>query len=139
MSRSGYSYDIDNWQLIKWRGQVASAMRGKRGQQFLRDLIEALDALPEKALIANELQQGGNYCAIGAVGVKRGVDMSRLDPDDTATVSGKFDIAEQMVQEIVYENDENTWNFEKQSRETPEEKWRRMRAWAVANLNKEKK
>jgi nitrate/TMAO reductase-like tetraheme cytochrome c subunit len=94
--------------------------------------------LPEKALIANELQQGGNYCAIGAVGVKRGVDMSNLDPDDAATVSGKFDIAEQMAQEIVYENDENTWNFAQNRTETSQERWLRMRAWAVANLNKEK-
>lgn len=30
MSRSGYNDDIDNWQMIKWRGQVASAVRGKR-------------------------------------------------------------------------------------------------------------
>lgn len=25
MSRSGYSDDVENWQLIRWRGQVASA------------------------------------------------------------------------------------------------------------------
>ena len=38
MSRSGYSDDLDNWDLIRWRGQVSSAIRGKRGQGFLREL-----------------------------------------------------------------------------------------------------
>ena len=56
MSRSGYSYDIeDNWSLIKCRGAVASAIRGKRGQALLRAMLVALDELPEKRLIAGEL------------------------------------------------------------------------------------
>jgi len=143
MSRAGYyegdGSQEDNWAHIKWRGQVASALRGKRGQKFLHDLIEALDALPVKALIANELEQNGNYCAIGAVGLKRGVDMSCLDPKNSAQVANTFDIADQMAREIVYENDENSWNFKEQRDETPEERWQRMRAWAVACLNKEEK
>ena len=57
MSRSGYPDDCDsNWQMIKWRGMVVSAMRGKRGQQFFRDLLAALDAMAEKSLIAGELE-----------------------------------------------------------------------------------
>lgn len=32
MSRSGYSEDLDMWDLIRWRGAVKSALRGKRGQ-----------------------------------------------------------------------------------------------------------
>lgn len=56
MSRSGYSDEIDDqWLSIMWRGRVTSAMRGKRGQAFLRDLVEALDAMPEKRLIAEYL------------------------------------------------------------------------------------
>ena len=46
MSRSGYSDDYEPSNIAMWRGQVASAMRGKRGQAFLRELIEALDAFP---------------------------------------------------------------------------------------------
>ena len=35
MSRSGYIDDMDDtWQFIKWRGQVASAIRGARGQGY---------------------------------------------------------------------------------------------------------
>jgi len=55
VSRSGYSDDLDNWDLIKWRGQVASATRGKRGQKLLTDLLAALNAMSEHSLIAHEL------------------------------------------------------------------------------------
>lgn len=134
MSRSGYSDDIDNWSMIKWRGQVASAIRGKRGQTFLKDLIAALDAMPEKKLIAHELQNpNGEVCALGALGVARGIDMKNIDPEDYDVVAEKFDIAHQLAQEIVYENDETCTN------QTPEERWKRIRAWAaVAICPKEK-
>lgn len=45
MSRSGYSEELDQWDLIRWRGQVASAIRGKRGQAFLRAMLAALSLL----------------------------------------------------------------------------------------------
>lgn len=138
MSRSGYSDDYDNWANIKWRGQVASAIRGKRGQQFLRDLIDALDNLPVKVLITEDLYRGQYYCAIGAVGLKRKVNMAGLDPHDTESVAGRFDIADQLVREVVYENDECGWDYGRNGRETPRQRWERMRAWAVARLNKEK-
>lgn len=52
MSRSGYAdWCDDNWAMIRWRGAVASAVRGKRGQAFLRELATTLDAMPEKRLI----------------------------------------------------------------------------------------
>lgn len=129
MSRSGYSDDIDNWQLIKWRGAVASAIRGKRGQLFLMELIAAMDALPEPKLIAHALEQDGCVCALGAVGKRRGIEMGSVDPDDHETVAGVFDLAHAMACEIVYENDEAG-----PYKETPEERFIRIRKWAVANL-----
>ena len=128
MSRAGYCEDIDQWQLIRWRGQVASAIRGKRGQAFLRELIDALDAMPEKKLIAHELEQNGNVCAIGSVGARRGTDMSKLDPEDPDGIAAAFGIAQQLGREIEFMNDEAYWN------DTDENRWRRMRAWAVENL-----
>lgn len=129
MSRSAYvdDYDGDLWQHIRWRGQVASALRGKRGQAFLRELIEALDAMPAKVLIANALRRGAYVCAIGAVGAKRGVDMSQLDPDDYGRLADVFGIAHQMVQEIEWMNDEAFYG-------TPEQRWKYIRDWAVAAL-----
>jgi hypothetical protein len=132
MSRSGYSDEYDGeWQLIMWRGAVASSIRGKRGQAFLRELIAALDAMPEKRLIAHELQSGAGVCAIGSVGVKRGVEMSDLDPECPEDIAGRFGIADALVREIEYINDEVNY------RATPEERWQHVRAWAVANLKAE--
>ena len=68
MSRSGYIDDFDDqWSLICWRGAVKSAIRGKRGQSFLRELRDALDAMPIKKLISDDLVRDGEVCAIGAV------------------------------------------------------------------------
>jgi hypothetical protein len=129
VSRAGYSDNINQWALIRWRGQVASAIKGKRGQAFLRELIDALDAMPDKSLIAHDLENEGNVCAIGSVGVRRGVDMTALDPEDPDTIAGTFGIAQQMVREIEYMNDEALWS------PTPEERWEYMRRWAEANIH----
>lgn len=72
MSRSGYHDDIEHWDLIRWRGAVASAIRGVRGQRFLKELMQALENLPDQRLIAHELEKGGEVCALGAVGKSRG-------------------------------------------------------------------
>jgi hypothetical protein len=89
VSRSGYSDDMDDqWQFIRWRGTVKSAIRGKRGQAFLREMLVAMDAMPEKRLVASELEAEGQVCAIGSVGRARGIDMSKLDPEDYDTVAG---------------------------------------------------
>ncbi len=131
MSRSGYSDDYcddDPLSYGRWRAQVASAIRGKRGQAFLRELIDALDSMPEKRLIASDLEHEGNVCAIGSVGVRRGVDMSVLDPEDPAPIAATFGIAEQLVQEIEYMNDEAYWG------PTPEGRWQFMRDWAARQV-----
>jgi hypothetical protein len=140
MSRAGYSDDCDGWDLIRWRGQVASAIRGKRGQAFLREMLEALDAMPDKRLIAHDLIQTEVpafvppefakpcVCAIGSVGVKRGVDLVALDPENHGKLSDVFGMASPLVQEIEWMNDEGVWQ------ETPQQRWQRMRAWVVKQL-----
>lgn len=129
MSRSGYSDEVeDTWALIRWRGAVESALRGKRGQALLRDLIVALDAMSKKRLIQGELQEGEEVCALGAVGRMRGIDMGKTDPDDYEQVAPLFGIAEALAREVMYENDEGGYS------ETPERRWERMRKWALENL-----
>lgn len=156
MSRSGYSDDCDDqWQFALWRGTVKRSLRGKRGQTFLKELLSALDAMPEKKLVRNVLEVDGfagryedaiivgadslvsedgtvsaigDVCAIGAVGRARGVDMSKLDPEDIETVAETFGISGAMAREIVY------WNDEGSSRETPEARYQRMRAWVVNQI-----
>ena len=142
MSRSGYSDDCccdSNWPWIMYRGAVKSSLRGKRGQAFLKEMLEAMDALPEKRLVPNELEQEGSYCALGTVGAKRGIDMKELDPEDSSTVANVFGIAEVMAREIVYMNDENCdYIYDELTRNywpiTPEERFANMRAWIVSEI-----
>lgn len=127
MGRSGYSDDCEWWDLIRWRGAVASSIRGKRGQAFLREMIVALDALPQKRLTENALEHDGEVCAIGAVGLKRGINMEGIDATDRESVAEAFGISSALAAEIAYENDEY-W------RDTPENRWQRMRKWAESHL-----
>lgn len=130
MGRSGYSDDCWGIDLINWRGAVASAIRGKRGQDFLYEMLQALAALPEQKLIDGELEQDGAVCALGAVGKARGIDMSGIEVDDRKRVASVFGIAQALAAEIVYMNDEVTYS------ETPEQRFSRMRAWIEACLIK---
>jgi len=140
MSRSGYSDDCDGWDLIRWRGAVASAIRGRRGQAFLREMATALDAMPEKKLIAHELESplGGEFCALGVVGHRRGFDMlseTGLDPEDTCSVAKAFGIAEALVEEIVYENDES-YGIGKDPESVASARWQHMRNWVELNIRR---
>lgn len=130
MSRSGYTEDLEMWDLIRWRGAVSSAIRGRRGRKLLEETFAALDAMPEKRLIAHELiDESGDRCALGVVGRARGIDVSIIDPDDYERVAAALDIAEALARELVYVNDEATFVDE-----TPEDRWRRVRAWVEETL-----
>lgn len=143
MSRSGYSEDCDDiLALGRWRAQVASATRGKRGQKLLKDLLVALDEMSEKRLINGKLKKvsgdgpsaKAEFCALGVLGEKRGLDMLKIDPNCSETVSEQFDIAEPLAREIVYMNDEH---FDWRANITPEQRWTEMRAWVQSKIKKE--
>lgn len=136
MSRSGYSDDGDYDTINLYRANVDRAFSGKRGQKFLRELLAALDALPEKKLIDYNLQRDGSFCALGAVVHARGMEMPAepSDPEDDGgyiarTLAHKLGIAEMMAQEIVYMNDEVIWR-----EETPEQRFVRMRKWIEGEI-----
>ncbi len=128
MSRSGYSDDYEHMNL--YRSTVERAISGKRGQAFLQELAAALDEMPVKRLISNELvTEQGEVCAIGAVCKKRGLD-ANVDVEDRDQVARLVDIAPCMAAEIEFENDEAYPSY----KETPEEKWTRMRKWVSDNI-----
>jgi hypothetical protein len=131
MSRSGYDDGCDDgWAMIRYRGAVKSAIRGRRGQAFLRDLLATLDAMPEKKLIEGELETPDGVCALGALGRARGIEMKGLDPEDAEHVAAVFGVAPALAREIVYENDEvGYW-----PKETPEARFTRLRAWVASCL-----
>ena len=137
MSRSGYSDDCDGWALICWRGAVNSALKGRRGQAALREIVSALDAMPVKELAADSLvSPDGQFCTLGALGAARGMPITDLVPDDPEGIADKFGIATAMVREIVYENDECSPWLPYPQKETPANRWARMRRWADGNIQK---
>ena len=139
MSRSGYDEDGDSTYLNLYRATVDRALAGKRGQAFLKELLAALDALPEKALTESMFQADGEVCALGVVGRARGTDMTELNKlaeedddwgNDVAIAAGKaFGIATCMAADIMYMNDEHgPYN------QTPEQRFARIRAWVAKEI-----
>jgi len=53
---------------------LARQIKGKRGQAFLRELLTALEALPEKVLIEGHVSEDGMVCTFGALALKRRTD-----------------------------------------------------------------
>lgn len=130
MSRHGYSDNCEN--VAMWRGVIASASRGKRGQAFFRALLEALDSMPERRLVMGELQdKEGSVCALGCLGKARGVDLKTVDTEDWDGLGELFDIAPQLAQEVMYVNDDS-WRVT-----SPEERWSTVRAWAARHIRVE--
>jgi len=132
MSRSGYSDDCDNVGL--WRGAVQSAIAGKRGQKFLREMAAALDAMPVKELVANEtVRDSAHVCAMGSVIVARGVEtisLADINDLDAGDVGEKLGIAPAMAKEIAFLNDDD-FGY---TMETPAQRWARMRAWVASQI-----
>lgn len=132
MSRSGYSDDYGgdfNNQMELYRNTVDQAIKGKRGQNFLRELLSALDAMPEKILIKGALEENGQVCALGAVFASRGKSVDGIDAYEPYQVAQALGIANCMAAEIAYENDEGAWE-----RETPEERFKRVRSWVERRI-----
>lgn len=154
MSRSGYNndYDDENGALAMYRGMVASATRGKRGQALFKDILIAMNGMLVKRLVADDLERmDGSVCAIGAAGKLRCIDMTNFDPEDTTTIAGCFNIADCLAREIVYFNDEYSFTGEYEfiddvdywghrgihkrlRKETPEERFIRMRKWVRTQI-----
>lgn len=69
-------------QFALWQANCQRSMRGKIGQQELRELEAALLALPVKRLIHGALEDDeGGVCAIACYAKHKGVDLSRHDPE----------------------------------------------------------
>ena len=132
MARSGYSDDCDSNVCYLWDSIVTRAAKGKRGQRMLRDLAAALDAMPRKRLIKGLFQaHDGEVCALGALGVHRGVDMEDddcwLEPEAAKAAAKAFDVAPSLAAEVMHINDDSP-------RETPEQRWQHVREWVDRQL-----
>ena len=132
-------YDWEPWMEGQAAGAMRSAIRGRRGQQLLRDLIAGLDALPVPELAAGALEdpETGCVCALGAVRRVRGAETVPLrfdptDPDiDWRDLAKPFDISETLANAVVSQNEYGSERNDEQSRRI---RWQSVRAWAVGNL-----
>lgn len=144
MSRSGYSEDCEYLDL--WRGAVERAIKGKRGQAFLKKLEAALLALTDKKLCSYDVAnpETGEVCAIGAVALKRRLDkgMERKAAleeiakkfrkgCDAEEFCDEFKIAASLAKEITYMNDE-----EGSYGETAEKRYMSILAWVQSQIMK---
>ena len=129
MNRSGYTDDCDEDEADEWECKLNDAMASPEGQAFLRELAAALDALPDKWLIEEQLvDEEGDCCAIGAVCKARGIDTAGMD-NDLGCVAERLGVPLPLACEIVNENDD--------CRETPDVRWHRMRKWIERKIKKD--
>lgn len=163
MSRSGYSDDCEN--IALYRQAVQRSLDGRRGQAFLRELAQAMDAMPVKRLAADSLTtHEGEFCTLGVVGHARGLDLPKLEGQEPDVVGDAFGISRSMAAEIVYMNDEaendakparyveiagsmrehhphweHRQRYVREEQDDPEaHRWKRMRAWVAENLREVK-
>ena len=147
MSRSCYSDDYGDdfpGQLNLYRANVERSIRSKAGQARLRELRDALLALPVKALEANTFADGTvdapKVCALGAWALARTGDpqsahkMVPTDADDHDTYDAlkSHGWPKLVVLESIFVNDEgNYWRSE-----TPEQRYARVLAWVEGQIFK---
>lgn len=129
-----------------WWSAYNRARTSNRGQQVLRDLEQALLAIPDKRLAYEHISHEGAVCAIGAyvtwqeqqAGQDRSAAIKELEDccyeeheslRATAEIGEAAGIAWTLAWEIASAND---YAFGRGF--TPEERWERMLAWVRAQM-----
>lgn len=148
----------------RWRAQVRSATRGKRGQKLLREMLSALDTMPEKRLAPFELEISAEADAKHA---QRWAEIVKCDPaeyfervlqrapgvkDGDVCALGALGKARGLDMSDLDPEDPDTvagafdvasplvreivyMNDECSSySETPEQRWQRMRRWVESQI-----
>lgn len=166
MSRSSYTDDYGDeypGQLELYRANVARSMRGKRGQARLRELRDALVALPVKELhedlFAEGTPQQPRVCALGAWATAKtgdpqaAAEMLRFPVDgndeDTSEDLEKHGWPRLVVLDTIYQNDRDFYVYEtyewpvqrwqhfpiqRARPETPAERYRRVLSWVEEQI-----
>jgi hypothetical protein len=145
MSRINYDCDDENFpnqSQLYWQAQQ-NALRGKRGQALLRELEQALVALPAPRLIEGDFCAEGEVCALGAVALRReleaGADfqaaVAKLEDESSGHASWegvsfaaeRLGLPAALASAVVQENDID-------SPITPEQRYRRVLDWVRRQL-----
>ncbi len=121
----------------RYEAAKRSTLRGRRGQAFLRELVAALDALPQPELSEGALgdQRTGCVCALGAVALAQGQSFADLAKDDgngsPDEAAEWYSISPTLANEIISANDD--WR-DGNTVDVRRSRWRHVRAWAVRHL-----
>jgi hypothetical protein len=129
--RINYSDEEDfSGQFGLWQGNCERSIRGRKGQEELRELRAALLALPDKRLLLGSLEdEEGGVCAIGAYAKRKGVDLSKFDVDsDTDEVGIAAGMPPLVAWKVVEMNDLQLDDV------TPEERYEKMLAWVESKI-----
>lgn len=125
-------------QLELYRANTERAIKGKRGQAFLRELEAALLALPEKRLAEGGFICAGEVCALAALALHRKcaegktrsealmlIDEELGASDDPGFIAAKMKTSFNLAWEIMYLNDDE-YRFGEM---TPELRYEAMLKW----------
>lgn len=147
-------FDFDNDEGTEasyelWRANVKRALKGRRGQKALREMREALLALPVKRLIEGSLCDLGpdgeaSFCAVGAYALYKRQqngesaesathELARLDTGEEyelPTVEEGVDqgLRRTLAYELAMKNDETFGDC------TPEQRYTRYLAWVESQI-----
>jgi hypothetical protein len=134
--RISYSDEEDYpGQFELWQANCRRSMRGKQGQEELRELRAALLALADKRLIHGSLvDEEGEMCAIGAYAKHKGLDLQKFDSEDeTDAVGIEAGMPALVAWKVVEMND---FEFASCSFQpiSPEQRYTKMLAWVESQL-----
>jgi hypothetical protein len=150
--RINYSDEEEDFpgQYSLWQANCERSINGKVGQKALRELETALLALPEKRLIADELENAeGEVCAIGAIKKYRNVEV-QSDPEEMEEVGVELGMPRLVAWKVVCLNDieidgkyveaagpATAWGHRPRVfvSVTPEERYEQVLAWVQRQIN----
>lgn len=141
--RISYSDEEDYpGQFDLWQANCRRSIHGKAGQASLRELEAALVAMPSKRLIAEELDNGEDVCAIGAL-VRYKQITPIADADfEMEEVGMECGLPRLVAWKVVELNDvelsDHMWDSAKQAyrQRTPEERYTSVLSWVQRQLQK---
>ena len=135
--RINYSEDEDfGGQFELWQANCRRSIKGAKGQQALRELRDALLALPTKRLISGALESNGEFCAIGAYAKAKGLTLAQFGEDEHERAGEEAGMPRLVSWKVVYENDEGCGWLPRSVVEPPEARYERMLRWVERCLAK---
>lgn len=128
-----------------WQENSRRAFASERGQKALRELRDALAALPRRRLLGGQFADifeqddesiiVGDVCAIGALAKFKGMEFTShhgtedFDGFETAAIGKKLGMSYVMAYDIAYRNDEIYDSL------GASERWWTMYGWLTAKIN----